>query len=84
MAEARKIISARKLQKLAKNDSPGFIDILKVTNDSPSEMCINRGIIPQNNAVGFTATHNKMKGQKRQINKNTGPKKDISSMKEQE
>ena len=42
VAEARRIISARELQKLGKNDLPVFLAIVRVTNDSPNKQCTNR------------------------------------------
>ena len=55
-----------------------------MTNDSPSEQCTNRGKRSQNRAAKFAAAHGRTEGQKRQINKQTGPKKDIISVKERE
>ena len=72
LAKARQMISACELQKLAKNNSPLFLAIVRVTNDSPNEQCINREKRSQNCAAKIAATHGRTEGQKRQINKQTG------------
>ena len=84
LAEARQIISARELQKLAKNESPVFLVVVRVTNDSPNIQCANRGKRSQNRVAKFAAAHGRTEGQKRQINKQTGRKKDIIFVKERE
>ena len=43
LVEARQMTSARELQKLAMSDSPVFLAIVRVTNDSPNKKCTNRG-----------------------------------------
>ena len=63
-AEARRIISARKLQKLAKNDPPVSLAIVRVTNDSPNKQCTNRGKQSQHCVAKFAAAHSRTEGQK--------------------
>ena len=77
--KTRQIISARQLQKLAKNDTPIFLAIVR-TNDLP----IRQRKRSQNREAKFAAAHGITEGQKRQINKKTGPKKDFVSVEERE
>ena len=71
------------MHKLAKNDLPVFLAIIRVTNDSPNKQCTNRGKRSQNRAAKFAAAQGRTEGQIRQINKHIGPKRDIISVKEQ-
>ena len=73
----------RQIQKLAKNDSPVFLAIIP-TNESPNKREDKRGKRSLNREAKFAAAHGITEGQKRQISKQTGPKKDIISVKERE
>ena len=81
LEKTRQIISARQLQKLAKDDSPVFLAIVRA-NDSPKKRYRKRGKRFQSCAAKFAAAHGSIEGQKRQINKQTGPKKDFVSVEE--
>ena len=83
LAEARRIISARELQKLAKNDLPVFLAIVRA-NDSPNKQSEKRGKQSDNREARFATAHGLTKEQKRVMDKSTGPKKDIISVKERE
>ena len=80
---ARQINSAGQLQKLVKNDSPVFLAIVR-SNDSPNKRGGTRGERSQNPAANFAAAHGITQWQKRKINLETGPEKDIISVKERE
>ena len=80
---ARQIISARQLQKLAKNDAPVFLAIVRA-NKPPNKRDNKRGKRSQGTGEKFAAAHGITEGQKRHINKQTGPKKDFVSIEERE
>ena len=79
----RQIMSGRQLQKLAKDDSPVFLAIVRST-DSPYKRYEKRGEQSQNCAAKFAAAHSITEGQKRKINHENSTKKDIMSFKERE
>ena len=81
LERARQIISARQLQKLAKNDSPVFLAIVR-SNDSPKQTRWKERGKSQNRAAEFAAAHGITEGQKRKMNRETGPKKDIILVRE--
>ena len=83
MEKTRQIISARQLQKLAKDDSPIFLAIVRA-NDSPNKRYRKRGKRSQSSPAKFAVAHGVTEGQKRQINKQTDPKKDFVSVEERE
>ena len=83
LEKTRQIISARQLQKLAKDDSPIFLAIVRA-NDSPNKRYRKRGERSQSRVVKFAAAHGVTEGQKRQIGKKTAPKKDFVSVEERE
>ena len=76
---ARRIIYARQMQKLAKGDNPVFLAIVR-TNETPAKRK-NRSRCRE---AKFAAAHGITEGQKRQINKRTGPKKDFATVEERE
>ena len=75
----RQIISARQLQKLAKNNTPVFLAILRA-NKPPNK----RGKRSLSREARFDAAHGIIEDQKQQINKQIGPKKDFVSVEERE
>ena len=77
--QARQIISARQIQKLAKEDHPIFLAIVRT-----NELSNKQRKRSQNRAAKFAAAHGITEGQKRQINKQTGPKKDFTTVEERE
>ena len=83
LEQARQIVSARQIQKLAKNDSPIFLAIVRA-NEIPNKQDIKRGKRSHGREAKFAAAHGITEGQKRQINKKTGPKKDFVSVEERE
>ena len=80
-AKARRIMSARQVQKLIKNDEPVFLAVVRASNSvvprgsrnkrSPSYAAIN-------------SAHGMAERQRRKINKESGPKKNIIFVKERE
>ena len=77
LSQARQIISAGQIQKLAKDDDPVFLAIIigqqmiLLTFTGEREMKGRRGHVARFSAHGLT------EGQKRLMNRKTGPKKDI-------
>ena len=82
--QQRKIISARQIQILAKNDTPIFLAIVRATNDHPQGMKIRGNKSSSNRAVKFAAAHGMTEGQKRKIKREVGPKKNFISVAERE
>ena len=83
LSQARRIISARQIQKLAKDDNPVFLAIVQSTNEAPyvhgkKGNKRSPGHVTQFAALGLA------EGQKRLMNRKTGPKKDIITGKERE
>ena len=76
-AKARHIMSARQMQKLIKNDEPVFLAVVRASDNfvprgrrnkrSPSYAAVN-------------SAHGMTEGQRRKINKESGPKKNIISV----
>ena len=74
-------MSARQMQKLIRNDEPVFLAVVRT-----SDKFVPRG---RRNKIspGYAAVHTAhgmTEGQRRKINKESGPKKDIISVKERE
>ena len=84
-AKTRQIISAHQMQKLVKNNEPVFLAVAKTSNDF-----ILRGRGAQGRekeSPGYAVVnfaHGMTEGQKKKIKKESGPKKDIITVKEQE
>ena len=83
LAQARQIISVRQIQKLAKGDNPVFLAIIRTNESSPEQMtrrdkrihcCVAR----------LAANHDLRESQKRMMNKETSPNKNIISVAERE
>ena len=84
MQQTRQIISARQLQKLARNDNPVFLAIIRQTYECPQRRG-NKGNKRSSHRVPNSApAHDMTEGEKRKINCETGPKKDISTVAERE
>ena len=83
LSQARRIISARQIQKLAKDDNPVFLAIVQSTNETP-HVRGKKGNKRSPGHVAQFAAHGLTEGQKRLMNKKTGPKKDIITVKERE
>ena len=83
LAQARQIISARQIQKLAKEDQPIFLAIIQ-TNGNPQEQMARKDKRIQRHAAKLTAAHCLTESQKRMMNRKTGPNKNIISVKERE
>ena len=54
LSQSRQIISARQIQKLAKNDQPIFLAIIRRTNDAPRKRSNKRS---SDRVAKFAATH---------------------------
>ena len=80
LSQTRQIISAHQIQNLAKNDNLVFLAIRRSTNEVPK----TRGKRSSNRAATFAAARRMTEGQKRKINRETSPKKNIISIAEQE
>ena len=83
LSQARQIISARQMQKLAKEDNPVFLAVIRPTNDAPRKRGNKKNKVPPSHVARFAA-HGMTEGTRRKINKETGPKKDIITVAERE
>ena len=81
-SKTRQIITARQLQKLAKQGQPVFLAIVPSTGDVPQRRG-RRGGNKQSPKYA-AAAHGMTEGQKRKISKETGPKKYWITVKERE
>ena len=80
-AETRRIMSARQMQKLIKNDEPVFLAVVRA-----SDSFVPRGL-KSKQSPSYTAVnvaHGRTEGHRKKINKESGPKKNIISVKERE
>ena len=75
--KARQIISACQIQKLATQDHPIFLAVVRM-NELPSRIKKRS----QNCVAKYAAPRGIIKGQKGQINKQTSPKKDFATIEE--
>ena len=75
--QVRQIISARQIQKLAKEDNPIFLAIVRT-----NELRNKQRKRSQKREAKLAAAHGINEGQKRQIHKQTGPKKDFATVEE--
>ena len=83
LSQAQRIISALQIQKLAKDDNPVFLAIIRSTSDAP-HIRGKKGNKRSPHHVGRFAAHGLTEGQKRLMNHKIGPKKDIITVKERE
>ena len=84
LSQKRKIISARQIPKLSKNDTPIFLAIVRATNYHPQGTKIRGNKSSFNRAVKFATAHGMTEGQKRKINREVGPKKNFISVADRE
>ena len=80
----RRIISARQIQKLAKDDHPVFLAIVRQIPDTPQKRGKRINKRSQYRVANFAAAHGMTEGEKRKINRETCPKKDIILVAERE
>ena len=83
LSQARRIISARQIHKLAKDDNPVFLAIILSTNEAPRTR-EKKGNKRSPGHVAQFASHGLTESQKRLMNRKTGPKKDVITVKERE
>ena len=81
LAQARQIIYVGQIQKLAKGDNPVFLAIIRTNETSPEQMT-TRGKRIRRRVARLAATHGLTEIQKRMMNKETGPNKNIISVAE--
>ena len=79
--EAKGIMSARQMQKLIKNDEPVFLAAVRTSDNFVPRGKWNK--LSPGSAVVQTA-HGMTKSQRRKINKESRPKKNLKSVKERE
>ena len=73
------------MQKLIKNDEPVFLAVVRTSNDFVPRGKKNKGGNKQSPSyAAVISAHGMTEGQRRKINKETGPKKDIITVKERE
>ena len=83
LAQARRIISARQIQQLAKENHPIFLAIVRA-NENPQGRMTRKDKRIHRHAARFAAAHGLMESQKRMMNKEAGPIKYIISVEERE
>ena len=83
LAQARRIISARQIQQLAKENHPIFLAIVRA-NENPQERMNRKDKRIHRRAAKLAAAHGLTESQKRMMNKETGPVKNIISVQERE
>ena len=83
LAQERRIISARQIQQLAKENHPIFLAIVRA-NENPHERLTRKDKRIHRRAANLAATHGLTESQKRMMNKETGPVKSIISVQERE
>ena len=79
--KARHIMSARQMQKLIKNDEPVFLQVVRASDNF---VLLGRKNQRSPNYAAVNSAHGMTEGQRRKINKESGPKKNIISVKERE
>ena len=82
LSQSRRLINARQMSKLAKNDQPVFLAIVRENGQVPQERKSNKR--SSSCAARFAAAHGRSEIYKRSINKTQGPKKDIITTAERE
>ena len=81
LAQARQIISARQIQKLAKEDHSIFLAIIR-TNEDPQKQMTRKDKRIQRRAAKLAAAHGLTESQKGMMNRKTGPNENIISVEE--
>ena len=81
-SSSRQLISARQLQKRAKADSPVYLAIVRKTDEVVRTH--QRPKRTSSRVAQFAAAHRRTEINKRSINKQKGPKKDIISVAQRE
>ena len=76
-------MSARQIQKLAKEDHPIFLAIIR-TNGNPQEQMTRKDKSVQRRVAKLAAAHGLTESQKKLMNRKTGPNKNIISVEERE
>ena len=83
LAQSRQIITARQLQKLAKENNPVFLAVVRANDPIPERMSRKEKRYNRR-AARLAAAHGMTEGQKRLLNRQTGPNKDFVSVEERE
>ena len=83
LAQARKIIFVRQIQKLAKGDNPIFLAIIRTSETSLQQMTRQYKRIHRR-VARLAAAHGVIESQNRMMNKETGPNKNIISVAERD
>ena len=84
MQQMRQIISAHQLQKLAKNDNPNFLAVIRQKNESPQRRRNKGNKQSPRRVANFSGVHGMTEGEKRKINRVSGSKKDMISVAQRE
>ena len=84
MSQTLQIISARQIQKLAMDDNPIFLAIVRQANYTPQGRGKKGNKRSSHRVEIFAAAHGMTEGEKQKINRETDPKKDIISVAERE
>ena len=83
LAQARRIISARQIQQLAKENHPIFLAIVRA-NENPKEQMTRKDKRIHRRAAKLATAHGLTESQKRMMTKETGSVKTIISVQERE
>ena len=81
-SKTRQMITARQIQKLAKQGQPVFLAIIRPAQDVPQRRGKKSG--NKKSPIYAATSHGMTEGQKRKISKETGPKKDWITVAERE
>ena len=84
LCQMGRIISAHQIQKLAKEDNPVFLAILRQTNDAPQKRGKKMNKRSLHRVENFVVAHGMTEGEKWKISRETGPRKDIILVAERE
>ena len=80
LSQTRRIISARRIQKLAKDDHPIFLAIVRQMNDTSQKRGKRMNKRSPHRVANFAAARGMTEGEKWKIKRETGPRKDIISV----
>ena len=81
-SKTRQIVTARQIQKLAKQGQPVYLAIVRLADNVPRTRRKRGG--NRKSPIYAAAAHGMTEGQKRKISKETGPKKEFISVAERE
>ena len=84
LSQRRQIISARQIQKFPKDGNLVFLSIVRQTSDTPPKPMKKGNKRSSHRVANFVTAYSITEGEKRKINREIDPKKDIISVTERE